>query len=191
MLKNIMKTLVNFLLLSALLLFVPATYAQRPAGQCGQQCVGGACAAGKYCSGGTCYETGCNPLAGDSACCKSQRPVQPRTPTSTPGGGVVVPPKGTTPATAAPGPTGGTNLTPGTTPLTPFITAPVGGGGSAGDCSGPVEGTKDGKVDLSDFNLLRKEFSGTVKTAFCDFDTNGIVDLLDFNIQRIALIAQK
>lgn len=73
---------------------------------------------------------------------------------------------------------------------TGVATPPV-GGLTGGDCSGPVEGTPDGIVDLIDFNLLRKEISGPPATTFCDFDTNGIIDLLDFNIFRIAFIAQK
>lgn len=174
--------LVGFILFAS----INPTFAQR-AGTCGTNCPPEGCQVGKYCSNGTCFETGCNPAAGDSACCKSQRPRQPRTPTSPPSGG----------NPSVPGVTSGVNVpnVPGIKPVTPGndqVTPPNGGrGGVAGDCSSPVEGTKDGVVDLNDFNLLRKEFSGSVATAFCDFDTNGTVDLLDFNIQRIALIAQK
>lgn len=165
-------------------------FAQRPLG-CGDACdpAKSGCRASTYCHPGEkkCFEFTCDPSRGDSACCKSQRPRQPRTPTSPPSGG----------NPSVPGVTSGVNVpnVPGIKPVTPGndqITPPNGGpGGVAGDCSSPVEGTKDGVVDLNDFNLLRKEFSGSVKTAFCDFDANRTVDLLDFNIQRIALIAQK
>lgn len=141
-----------------------------------------------FCRGGVCWELNCQNIPGNTdPCCRSNRPARPRTPTSPPSGG----------NPSVPGVTSGVNVpnVPGIKPVTPGndqITPPNGGpGGVAGDCSSPVEGTKDGVVDLNDFNLLRKEFSGSVATAFCDFDANRTVDLLDFNIQRIALIAQK
>lgn len=126
-------------------------------------------------------------------CCRSNRPPVPPTRTPSGGGGSPVVP---TVGAATPGTIVTTgpikNTTPGMSPLTPYVTiTPGGGGGGTADCSGPVEGTKDGKVDLADFNLLRKEFSGTATTLLCDNDTNGVVDLLDFNIFRIAFIAQK
>ena len=192
----------NFLIISFVFLYIffssyllvsPAA-AQRGRGgkACGQGCVDDTeCMVGTSCSNGQCYQTGCNPAAGDSACCKSQRPRNPSSPTAVPpGGGVIVPPPGaTTPGTVVPP---GKGVTPDTGLLTPKVpmTPPV-GGGTVADCSGPVEGTKDGLVDLFDFNLLRKEFSGSVATVMCDYDTNKVVDLLDFNILRIALNAQK
>lgn len=185
----LLKNALFILLLFFVLAFTSAAEAQRPRLKaCGQGCADDTeCMIGTSCINRSCYQTGCNPAAGDSACCKSQRPRQPRTPTSPPSGG----------NPSVPGVTSGVNVpnVPGIKPVTPGndqITPPNGGpGGVAGDCSSPVEGTKDGVVDLNDFNLLRKEFSGSVKTAFCDFDANRTVDLLDFNIQRIALIAQK
>lgn len=144
-----------------------------------------------FCRGGVCWELGCQNMPGNTdPCCRSNKPARPA-PTTVPTGvtkpgNPVVPTTATTPGSTDPG----TNITPGAGILTPAVTgAPR--GGSAGDCSGPVEGTKDGKVDLADFNLLRKEFSGSATTLFCDNDTNGVVDLLDFNIFRIAFIAQK
>lgn len=168
------------------LLSFTSVNAQR-AGQCGGVCNPG-CVAGNSCSGGTCVQIGCST---SNPCCRSTRPPRPSSPTAVPpGGGVIVPPPGaTTPGTVVPP---GKGVTPDTGLLTPKVpmTPPV-GGGTVADCSGPVEGTKDGLVDLFDFNLLRKEFSGSVATVMCDYDTNKVVDLLDFNILRIALNAQK
>ncbi|KXK11184.1 MAG: hypothetical protein UZ22_OP11002000388 [Microgenomates bacterium OLB23] len=139
-------------------------------------------------------ELACKPAAQQAnPCCRSNRPQNPRPqPTTPPGGGgnpniPNVP--NTTPGNA--NPTGSFVDPNPITPVSGKVTPPSGGGGTAGDCSGPTEGTKDGKVDLSDFNLLRKELSGSAATTACDFDTNGVVDLLDFNIFRIAFVAQK
>ncbi len=189
---NTIKFLASSLLL--LIFFSPHdAFAQRGL-RCGQICdpARPTCITNSYCHPTlkVCYENGCDPNLGRPACCRSNKPARPA-PTTVPTGvtkpgNPVVPTTATTPGSTDPG----TNITPGAGILTPAVTgAPR--GGSAGDCSGPVEGTKDGKVDLADFNLLRKEFSGSATTLFCDNDTNGVVDLLDFNIFRIAFIAQK
>lgn len=168
--------------------------AQRPAA-CGEACdpTRNTCRSSTYCHPTlrTCYEFSCDPTKGHPACCKSNRPARPN-PTTPPGGGNPNPavPTGSVVDPGPVNPTGGTNTTPAKLPPI-SVTPPAGGGGTTGDCSGPTEGTKDGKVDLADFNLLRKELSGTASSKFCDNDTNGVVDLLDFNIFRIAFIAQK
>ncbi len=76
--------------------------------------------------------------------------------------------------------------TPGAT--TPAVTgsttpAPTGSGGASGlgDCNGTGgAGVKDGITNLLDFELLRQELSAEVQSKFCDFDTNGSVDIVDF-----------
>ncbi len=175
-----------FLLIFSL---VHSVSAQSGPGHCGTACP---CGVGNICQNGTCFERGCNP-ARDAACCKSQRVIAPRTPTAPP---VKNNPGGPGTIVATPGvivaPSGSVvdPRTPSKGALTPMLTPPV-GGGTAGDCSGPTEGTSDGKVDLIDFNLLRKEISVPVTSPKCDFEPNGVVDLLDFNTFRIAFVAQK
>jgi len=178
------KWLVSVTLLSIFLISAGHVSAQR-AGQCGGVCNPG-CVAGNTCNSGICVQTSCST---SNPCCRVITRT-PRTPTTPPsGGGPIVPVPGTTGSFVDPLITKPASKTP-SGPILP-ITPPVGGGATGGDCSGLTEGTPDGKVDLLDFNLLRKESSGVVTTAKCDFDANLVVDLLDFNILRIALIAQK
>lgn len=157
------------------------SFAQRP-GSCGTACP---CQVGNVCIppvNGICYERGCVP-GKDSPCCKSAKvrpptaaPTAVRPPTAVPTSNVPI----TQPLTGNP-------VDP--NPSSP-VQPPVGGSPTGGDCSSSVEGVPDGKVDLLDFNLLRKEFGSQTGAVKCDFDANGIVNLLDFNIFRIAFIAQ-
>lgn len=42
----------------------------------------------------------------------------------------------------------------------------------------------DGKIDLVDFEIWRKEFTGTLSTKQSDFNSSSIVDLIDYEIWR-------
>ena len=43
----------------------------------------------------------------------------------------------------------------------------------------------DGSIGLSDFEIWRREYLGTISTKTSDFNSSGVVDLSDFNIWRI------
>lgn len=74
-------------------------------------------------------------------------------------------------------------VTPGATTPAASTPAPTGTGGASGlgDCNGSGgAGVKDGITNLLDFELLRQELSAEVQTKFCDFNTSGAVDIIDF-----------
>ena len=171
------KFLIFTALIFTFLLLHSPIYAQRP-GTCGQPCSPG-CVAGNTCISGVCVQFSCGV---GNPCCRIVS-IPPRTPTTPPAR------PSTAPVDTKPGinPTGNVvvpSVAPSVMPTSPAGTM------LPGDCSGTTEGTADGKVDLIDFNLLRKEISGSASTTKCDFDANKVVDLLDFNIFRIAFITQ-
>jgi hypothetical protein len=61
---------------------------------------------------------------------------------------------------------------------TPSPTDP--GNKLAGDCSGPIPGTPDGKVTIQDLEQLRAEMNQERRTNTCDFDGSGKTDIIDF-----------
>lgn len=54
------------------------------------------------------------------------------------------------------------------------------------NCSQKTLGDSDcsGKVDLTDFEIWRKEFTGSQTTKTADFNASGMVDIVDFEIWR-------
>lgn len=121
--------------------------------------------------GGTCTALNFN----YQRCCVV--PTKPSVPIT----GVVIDPspaKDTIMTLAPTPPAGGTS-----TPVTP-------GAGLKGDCSGAGGvGLPDGKVDLFDVDLTRLELSKQVSTLHCDFDKNGMVDIIDVtDYLRLGLI---
>ena len=53
-------------------------------------------------------------------------------------------------------------------------------------CTQKSQGDADcnGKVDLADFEIFRKEFTGSLSTKTADFNNDGLVNITDFEIWR-------
>ncbi|MEN9328380.1 MAG: hypothetical protein RI947_1188 [Candidatus Parcubacteria bacterium] len=78
---------------------------------------------------------------------------------------------------------GNTQISPTITPTLPPIS----------DCPKKSRGDAncDGFVDIVDFEIFRKEYTGPLSTKDSDFDMNNIVDIVDFEIWRRGMFIAK
>ncbi len=62
---------------------------------------------------------------------------------------------------------------------------------ASGICVKAISGDANdsGKVDLTDFDIWKREYLGTITTKTADFNSDGVVNLTDFDIWKIAYLA--